>query len=307
MKKEGSIVFLVIVSIIIILPLTTAGLSPDFWKKITGWASSQPTNVSITVSGANPVTISWVETITAQDPVENNKKTISFIFTASDEDGAADIDITSGQAQFQKTGETSRQNLSCVSETPSGNQLNFTCSIDMWYWDINGTWTINVSANDLGNQTRQYNISTTFTYNLLKAMVISPNSLTWAAVSPGDTNQTSNSDPTTINNTGNYNSTIQLTGIDLAGETISTEYIHAGNFSVGINTGGTPPVECSGTTLVNATAATISNTIANRGNLSAGGGAGQEQLYYCIKQIPSGISSQTYSTSTGGSWTIAYP
>ena len=133
-------------------------------------------------------------------------------------------------------------------------------------------------------------------------MVISPNSLSWSTLTSGSINQTSNNDPTLINNTGNFNGTINVNAINLLGETTSSNRLDANNFTAF----HTDSVVCaSGITLVNATSTTINNTFANRGNLSIGGGVGQEEIFYCIPKVPL-ISSQTYSTTQGGSWAILY-
>ncbi|MBU1988971.1 MAG: hypothetical protein KKD94_05840, partial [Nanoarchaeota archaeon] len=148
------------------------------------------------------------------------------------------------------------------------------------------------------------NTTTTFQYNLLKAMVISPPSLS-LTVTTGAMNQTP-SEPTLINNTGNYNvSNISLTTINLYGETYTSFYIDVGNFTIDIDTGGTPPAECAGgTSLTNGTAVNITNSLLDRGNHSVNDGVtGQEQFYYCIPEVPP-VPTQPYSTSAGGSWTI---
>ena len=101
------------------------------------------------------------------------------------------------------------------------------------------------------------------------------------------------------------NSTINITGLNLIGETTPSEKIYAENFTAGISS----PCDTTGinmTYLINNTAVTINNSVANRGNLSAGGGAGQENIYYCIPEVPSPLTSQTYSTNALGGWSIAY-
>jgi hypothetical protein len=176
----------------------------------------------------------------------------------------------------------------------------------MQYFDLPGSWNISVRGRDLGNGSYAYNQSTYFSYNQLKALVISPDLITWPSVDAGSLNQTSNNDPTTINNTGNYNGTLAMTAYNLLGETNSSDSIPAANMSVGIATGSLE--ECGIATsdlMVNATQNTITSSVSNPGNLSAGGGVGQEQIYYCIRQVPD-ISSQTYSTLNGGSWVVAY-
>jgi DNA-directed RNA polymerase specialized sigma24 family protein len=248
-------------------------------------------------------TIGEVEAISAQNPTESTTKSITFNFTATDTDGAADIDISSAEAYFNKTGETTRSNTSCVNVSAGvGNNINFTCTVNMWYYDANGAWTINVSVKDSSNEYAE-NSSTTFTYNLLTAMTMSPTALTWPTIFAGQTNIGSNADPITINNTGNdVDLNVNLTSYNLRGEITTSDFIYATNFTV-----QNEPEGCSGTQMSNATSINVTSAILQRGNNSLNynnATSGQEQLYFCITGLPSGISPQPYSSSAYGSWEI---
>ncbi|MFQ5531849.1 MAG: hypothetical protein ACE5ES_04500 [Candidatus Nanoarchaeia archaeon] len=310
-KLISVIIFLGVI-ILLIIPLISAGFFDWIEKTITGKLTSRDTNVSVTVSGDNQVIVEDIEVQASNyNPVEGTVNPITVYVIVSDVDGVNDINDSSVKVNFTSTatGEATRLNNTCLNISDiDSTTANFSCSVDVYYYDANSLWTVMASANDLGNLTPAHNTSAdnNFTLNLLKAMVIDPISLTWTSISAGSTNQKSNNDPTTINNTGNYNSTIQLTAIDLAGESISTEFIYAANFTGGIED------ECdttgvNATFLINGTAVTINNSFANKGNLSAGGGAGQEQFYYCIPTVSSVLSSQIYSTTDLGPWVIAYP
>ena len=281
--------------------IASAGLGD--WLKSTGKLSSQLTNVTVAVSGTN---IAQIVLVTPTDPVtliEYSNNTVTVAVRVRDSDGANDVNDTSVFANFTKTGETTRSTASyCVAGADiDATTASYTCTLHMWYWDAAGTWNVGIRANDLGNKTEVYNTTATFTVNSLKAMVISPPALTWSAISSGATDQSSNNDPTVVNNTGNYNGTIQLTAQDLQGETNPADTLPANNFTSAI-----VDPSCAGDILVDDTPVTITSSAANRGNLTAGSGAGQEELYHCIPLVPS-IPSQTYSTVTGGSWTVAYP
>ena len=306
--------FLVIMTILFVVFLNIAFASAGIkgWlNKITGKATSQTTNVSITVNGTNSITIPFVSVINSTNPTEASTINIIFYATLKDTDGVNDINDSSVSANFSRSGETTRQNTSCslVADIDS-TSANFSCTIAMWYFDGTGSWNVSVGGTDLGNKTFIYNTSTTFTYNQLQAIQISPISLTWASVSPGNTNQTSNNDPTIINNTGNYNiPNITVNGINLHGDSVSSDYIGVGNVTVGNNTGSNGECDISdpknATVLVNGTDIQIDNTILDNGNYSINNNqTGQELLYYCFRTIPSTISSQTYSTTYGGAWTI---
>ncbi len=310
MKKRGSYTKVGIVVFLILglsMLFVSAGLIDWFQKTITGKASTQPTNLTITVSGTNPAVIEYVSPIADVSLDDGGVSTaVEFTLLMSDADGVADLNDSSVSANFSRTGESTRINSSCVHlEDLDANKANYSCTISFWYWDGPGSWDIGVKGNDLGNTTWVYNTSTNVTLETLYSLVLSPVSLTWPAISPNATNQTSDNDPTVINNTGNYNGTIDVIGIDLYGETDSSYRIYTENFTVGLTTGAENP-ECGGDILQNGTSTTITNSVSNRGNLSEGGGVGQEDFYHCIFHVPSNLSSQTYSTNTGGSWTILY-
>jgi len=318
MKKErverGKLFLIPIFLIFIILvasAFVSAGFLDWFKKSITGRAVSQGTNMSISVSGKAPILIRvWNNSIGGSgiDPNVKNYSVIIFNVTIYDADGYNDINDSSVWVNVTMSGEKGeRSNSTCkeVSSANNASSINYTCSVTMWYWDKIGKWSINVTANDLGNKTYYSNDSTTFYYNQLQGIEIGPEVLSWPSVSPGNINQTSDNDPTQINNTGNFNATgkINVTAINLYGTTTTTEYIDAANFSISTFTGGTV-AECnsSSTTLENGTATTITGTLLNPGNLTLG--LANESIYYCIQTVPADISSQVYSTNLTGSWTI---
>ena len=311
--------FIFFVFIILMVSFASAGFFEDLYNSLTGKVTE--TNISITVSGVNPVTIEvHNETIITPQPNDDTILDIEFWVTVSDADGVADINDSSVNASFEfiSAGEATRSNSSCVldGDIPP-NSANFTCTITTWYFDSLGFWNITVFANDLGNKTPQVNNSQSFKLNILTAFKISPEALTWDPVSPGDTNQTSIDDPTLINNTGNYNVTstnLKINATNLVGATIPTDFIFTANFSLNIeNSTGTNNETCAGSTMtipVNNTETTLVNAILPKGNHSPNyqnATSAQEQIYYCIVEVPSIISSQTYTTeiATGyGPWAI---
>jgi len=297
-------VIVIISIVIIIIPMISANVFEWFKKTFTGKATSNPQNVSVTVTGGTKIVVETIDLINkTYIPQSNSFINIRIYATLYDADGVNDINDSSVKANYsRRSDETIRVNNSCTLVGDLDNyRANFTCVIKLWYWDGAGIWNISVSGNDLGNLTRAHNISeVNFTYEQLKSMDISPPTISWDSITASATNEKADNDPTIVNNSGNYNGTIEVTGIDLSGETIATEYIFAENFTCG------PVDDCatSGTALVNASATTITNTAANRGNLSAG--AGNETLFWCIPAVASVLSSQVYSTNNTGSWTLAY-
>jgi hypothetical protein len=279
-----------------------AAISRDSFSQgniLTGKAISQNTNVSIVVSG-NPPTSDDISTIPDPSITEAGISNVLFYATVSDPDGTSNIQLVN--ASFSKSAQTTRTNATCVKVANlNATQANYSCIISYWYWDGAGTWDVNVQVKDIDNNIA--NRAETLTLLETSAIVLSPNALSWATIAPGSVNQTSNNDPTLINNTGNYNvpsGNIQVKALDLIGQTNGAYFIPAANFTSGVNTGGN--AECLGTALVNNTFSSITGSILPAGNNSAGNG--QEQLYYCLKQAPSNLISQTYSTSILGSWVV---
>jgi len=297
MDKGVYVYSTIIVLVLIVIILGYSGLL----TKMTGYGTSDTTSLNISV-GNNPPTIGTVEAITAKNPTDDTTTSITFNFTATDADGAANLNPATAQGYFQRAGETTRSNTSCVELTTSGNSANYSCTILMWYYDQNGAWTINVTIQDDSGAYVE-NSTTTFTYNLLPGMKMSPTSLTWASITMGQTDVGSNNDPIQVNNTGNdVDVSINVTSYNLRGEQTTTEYIYANNFTIENASQG-----CSGTAMSNATSINVTSAILQRGNHSLNydnATSGQEQTYFCLKGLPSGISQQSYSSAAYGSWTI---
>ena len=200
--------------------------------KLTGYATTGTTSLTVNISNTAP-TITYVDVITAQNPTDDTTKAITFNFTATDVDGRGNINTSSAKSYFQRAGETTRSNTSCVNfSAGTGNSVNFTCTINMWYYDQNGAWTINTTISDLSGASAE-NSSTTVTYNMLTAMKMAPTNLTWPAIGVTSTNTGSDTDPIVVNNTGNdIDLSLNVTGYDLRGNQTITEYIYAANLSV---------------------------------------------------------------------------
>jgi len=299
--KRGKLKIILGLLLILSISFISAGFFGDIYDKVTGRATSDTTALNVTIGNSAP-SIDWVESISPKNPTDDSTTSITFNFTATDTDGATNIDGDTGKAYFQRAGETTRSNTSCVNYSSSGNDMNFTCTIDMWYYDENGAWTINVTVQDINNAYDE-NSSTTFTYNVLPGMKMSPTSLEWASVGLTDTDTGADNNPIQINNTGNDVSlSINVSAYDLQGEITDTEYIFANNFTVENKTAG-----CSGTAMQNATSINVTSAVLERGNHSLNynnATSGQEQIYFCLKGVPQDISSQSYSSTGFGAWTI---
>jgi len=242
----------------------------------------------------NPPTIDSVGPAPSVGPIENNIRPVTFEVLVSDSDGYADINLVT--TQFTFLGEPTRTG-NCVFENQIDSYTaNYSCVVEMQYYDAAGEWQVTAQVFDSQLATDLDN-SQTFLYLPLTGLVISSpvTALIWPTLNPGQTNVLAQNHPVIINNTGNYEGQISITSYDLEGETTAGEFIAANNFWVGIETGG---AECSSTQLQNSTQVAIIGSSLPRGQNA------QEEIYFCIAQVPS-VSSQEYSSSaSGNSWVV---
>jgi hypothetical protein len=301
-KIGGRKSFFWIYALIIILTasqLTSAGFS-DWFGKITGAAASNTTTVSITIANNAP-TIAFVSDISSVTPTESQTKTFTFTFNATDTDGVENLNNSEAIGTISKSGENTRSNTSCIAVTDDGaNVREYHCTIGLEYWDGAGSWAVNATISDI-NSAPASNTSTSLTYISLLAMVMSPTALTWPSLGLASTNTGAFNDPIIINNTGNDESlSINVTAFNLMGNTTSTEIIPAENFTISNISPG-----CAGNVLVNNSDVNITSAILEKGNNSIATGnstSGQEELFFCLKGLPSDISSQDYTS--GSAWNI---
>ncbi len=299
--KKNTFVF--VLSILTLVTISSF-VSSSFWSDITGKATSQ--NVATNISVGVPK-ITFVGAPSAQNPTENSFLPIIFYATAND--GAGASVLSNMTANFTIAGNPVRSNSSCVKVgNIDSNNVNYSCTVNLWYFDTSGTWNIGVAVNDTyGNNA--YNTTQTFTYNQLSAFVLGPGSLSWNAFAPGSQNQTPTNGPLILNNTGNKPITvgnIQINGTNLRGETDSTKAIWANNISLSTFTGGSPPVECNSTSTNMSAGGFVGIAVATlgTGNLTLNNGTGQSRLYPCIKIAGAELTSQSYSTANESSWTV---
>ena len=249
-----------------------------------------------------------------QGPSNTN---ITINFTAKDAEGAANLNDSSATVNINRSGEVFRYTPACYKTNTINNYVNYTCNISLFWFDGDGTWTVNASIKDLA-QNIVINKTKTLTINTLLGFTSGPGSILFDQINAGATNTSSNNDPLTINNTGNqfidYNE-IEINATNLRGELDNTRRLYSGNFSVGNSTGSNSECYINETlsakgnaTRMNATAGNyvnISQAILPDGNFTIDNGVtGQEQLYFCILLAGSELTPQAYSTLEEGSWTI---
>jgi hypothetical protein len=83
-----------------------------------------------------------------------------------DYNGGGDINYVNGTFYYYLNqtidpddNNTHYSNASCVNITSSGYYTNWTCSFNVWYYALNGTWTVNATVNDTwgAKSTRGFN------------------------------------------------------------------------------------------------------------------------------------------------------
>jgi len=268
------------------------------FPKITGLIISGNSTANVSVSSVTPV-ITSIRLPAAQTITEDSYVGVTFFFNATDADGASDLNSTSARGFINKSGETSRYNFSCSSENINTTTNRYNCTVDLWYFDSDGDWTVNVSVKD-NSSNYASNTSQVFTVNPTKAMVINTNGLRWTSINLGSTNNLA-ANNLTVNNTGNVNITqgnVTVRAYNLHGLTTASQFIYAANFSVNTDNA------CEGQLLANNTYTNVTSSILTRGNHSINNGtSGQEQLAFCLEAIDNvGLSVQTYQTVGGYPW-----
>jgi len=140
--------------------------------------------------------------------------------TVDDGDGYGDINFISAVIYHSSStpGAADDPNIhytnsSCeISGGYATTKKDYTCTFNMAYFSNNGTWTCNVTAIDFSNaQTTQID---TETVNLLKAVNVYENSVNYGVLEIGQT--TTNDKNTTIQNCGNIQINVNLSGSDMS-------------------------------------------------------------------------------------------
>jgi len=278
-----------------------------------------PFNASVSITNDPPV-VTFVHVTDINGftdevfPIINSTASALVTFIAEDPNGAGDLDDTSGFVDLtgppsvnaaRDSGSTCSQ-VACPSCT--GIQANFSCTVQMQYYDLNGTnaWNVNASiADDSG--TRTENNTHFFDYNGLIAFEILNESIAWTGIGigAGDINQTADS-TLVIENLGNvFVSNIDINASQLNGTGANPEQvIPASDFSGSANSGlGDPQCDSTGVTAnpfiqsINVPMLDVSLVVTTDLAIV------EEDLFYCIYPSlqPLGLSViQSYSTTEEG-------
>ncbi len=308
-RDRKKVIYAVVFSVLVILLISVVSAGVFDWlKKLTGQATRQ---VEMNISVGVPQ-ITWVRNETfdySSGPNQADSNTnVTINFTVYCPSEFTNINRSSAKANITSTNEDLRQNTTCQWLVDFGTYYaNFSCMIEFWWWDGAATWTIGTYVED-NNTNGGQNASTNFVMGTRQGFELSPGNLTWPSIAAGATNTTANN-PLTLNNTGNDPITapdIEINGTNLRGETNPVYALWAGNFSAGGQTGSNE--ECAIATS-NATVAGLYQGLdfvnLTKGNYSVNNGIdGQEQVYLCLREAGSELTTQAYSTLNESSWTV---
>ena len=309
-KTILSSIFLSTILVFAILVTSSALVSASWFSWITGKATTQAETLNVTISDSPPqITAVFpnVATGVAVTPTEAGATYTLINFSVTDPDGYANLLDSTAKINITRTGEIMRTNNTCIRYQQGGNNANYSCTIDLWYFDGAGIWNLSTWISD-ASYLNSTNSSDNISYSQLQAFVRGPATTTFASISPGISNTTTNNGPLLLNNTGNYAVTagnLLINSTNLRGETNSTFAIWANNMSVGNQSGS----NSCGSQAQNATAMSLDayanlNTVLNRGNFTYNNGTAQAGLYTCIRFVGNELPSQAYSTSNESGWTL---
>ena len=308
--KEVRIIIMIFVSIFVVVLITStvsAGFFNDLKSKLTGKAT-QSVDLNITVGVPAIVTV-FNDTIVVTSGPNEYPPTTDIIVNFSVDNSAGYEFLNDSTAKVNVTFAVTRTQSSCTRIQGAGNNANYSCNVTVWWFDATGTYNITAEIYD-NSSNAAINTSTDFVLGERTAFTQSPASLAWPGLAPGDTNKTSNNDPLLLNNTGNDiidAGNLKVNASDLRGESTPTERIFAANMSIHHATGGA----CSGAACTECGGSVMNRTVFNAvtgANLTAGnitindGSIGQEELYFCIRILGSGLSEQSYSSANETEW-----
>ncbi len=211
-------------------------------------------------------------------------------------------------ATFVKSGETTRFDAVCepanchTSVCNFITDRNFSCTVDMQYYDAGTEWAAIVRATDTTGLT-SLPYSEPFNIASLVSVQIS-GGVSWTGLIPGATSQLADG-PFIVNNTGNTEiDFINISTTDLVEQTTPTQTISGSEFNVTTNS----LLTCGEVALIANQNVSITAFTLPRGNNALNtldANSGQEAFYFCLEQVPFGLAGgESYATETDSPWEI---
>jgi hypothetical protein len=120
----------------------------------------------------------------------------------------------------------------------SGDGLTCNCTFYLYYYDVNGTWVVNITGYD-SNDRSNFNSTQFSVAELYSSDLQPPTPIEFGSLLVGYNTQAATSNPTRINNTGNAKLSVFLNGTDFTGVTNPSVIIGVGNLTHNTTGSGT--------------------------------------------------------------------
>ena len=131
-------------------------------------SDSNDVEARLIITNAAPQIDSVTPGSATYDPVEAGTTSIVVYFVASDPNGVAELDDSTAKLNITNGG-TSHVNNTCTVVDLDATRANYTCSLNLQYYDNFGNWNINVSIEDTEGAST-YDDTEIFYYSKLAAL-----------------------------------------------------------------------------------------------------------------------------------------
>jgi len=250
-----------------------------------------PANINLTIGNVAP-TIPYVVPGSAITLNGGTTKVVTVTFNATDDNGYADLNFATAKVELIK-GVVTRTSSACIPVLNGTITSTIDCTVTLNFYDEAGAdWMVNATIKDLANAPAE-NSSNVATVNSLDYVTQDVTYFAWASATLG-TNDVEANNPITLTNGGNQNyATMNIKGQKAVGEVYLDE-IGADKFSVSNLTGQTT----GQIYMINNTNVDVSSML----NLNTHGASVTKNIYAYVN-VPTGISADTYLSSSA--WTIS--
>ena len=275
----------------------TFGLIILLMALYTAYAANTGTvTVGATVSG---VMIGPADGPSTLSPTEGLTTTLEYSFYIEDPQGVGNIDDASAASNVSLGG--TKYLAVCTPDIDiNATARNYSCSVNMNYYDNATTWTYIVEGGNY-NLSTMNNQAATFAYSLANLINVSKtdgstNLNTWASVwFDGATDILSAGNPILISQRGNaYSTSLGVTAVGLTSST-TADYIPSEDFTINVANSCNGPDALTNGTETGITNAYLQNSAPNT-----------EELYLCMEEVPS-VAAATYAAPENWIVTVNSP
>ncbi|MCH7561316.1 MAG: VCBS repeat-containing protein, partial [Thaumarchaeota archaeon] len=151
----------------------------------------------------NPPQITQVQPLSTITLTSFSITNVNVLFNVTDTDGFADLNDSLARCDLSKTGEATRNSTSCTAQNQSGNDLVYSCTVNMQFYDSAGNWNVTCYAEDNSGLNNTNNTETA-TVNALNYVTQDLSSLNWSSLIPGNNDKEAQA-PLILSNGGNQN------------------------------------------------------------------------------------------------------